>query len=148
MAEEPIKRSEVDNALNNLAEGMRKDEGKLRHNINLAWAQFTEAVKTAKKNCDTLVKAAEKNRKEKLNQAEADYNQQARGPEGASYEAYQQGRAKIKDDCTAEIEHANTLFEQERQDAANKFRTKSGEYIDTFATAISTTVENFKSAHP
>ncbi|GAJ04772.1 unnamed protein product, partial [marine sediment metagenome] len=39
-------------------------------------------------------------------------------------------------------------FEQERLDAANKFRTKSGEYIDTFATAIGTTVENFKSAHP
>lgn len=148
MAEEPIKRSEVDHALDNLTSGLWNNVAKLKHNINLAWGQFVEAVKTAKKNCDSLTKAAEKNRKDKLNQAEADYNQRARAPEGASYESYQQERAKIKDDCTAETEHANTLFDQQRQEAANKFRTRSGDLIDTFATEIGNTVENFKSAHP
>lgn len=145
---EMIQRSSVDQALRNLSEGMQRDLFRLKATINSAWGQLEDARKTARKNRDALVDTAERNRKKKFSAAEADYNREARGPEGASYESYQQERTRIDDGCTAEKDHAADLFGKECEDAENKFRTRTAEYIEQFAKGINTSVENFKSAHP
>lgn len=145
---EAIQRSAVDGALRNLSDGLVKNLERLKGGINSAWGQLEEARKTARKNCNALIETAERNRKKKFTAAEADYNREARGPEGASYEVYQQERDRINDECNVEKEHAAELFSNECEAAENKFRTRTAEYIELFGKGINTSVDNFKSAHP
>ena len=142
-----IKRASVDDALSNLSKGLRRDEEKVKHNINVAWGSYTEALATARKNKGALDNTAGKNLKRKLDSIEADHQKDAAAGRG-SFEASEQKRERAREEYKRELEHNQELFDRDALEAANHFRQQSGEFIETYTTANGATIENFRATHP
>jgi hypothetical protein len=142
-----IKRALVDNALDNLSANLRKDEIKVRHNINVAWNSYAEALATAGKAKSELDRTAEKNLKNKLNQIDVDHQKLAAAGKG-SFEQSEQKREKARQEYKRELEHNQENFDRDAREAAEEFRRQTGEAIEAFTTDIGITVDNFRAAHP
>jgi hypothetical protein len=113
-----------------------------------AWRFLESAYSNARKTLNSAMKAAEKSRKSKHDDAWRNHKRALRTSEGAPFRTYEETKLSIDSEFEQEREHAKEVYEKAVAAAEDEFKKQMATINEKYKDDTATCVDNFLEAHP
>lgn len=113
-----------------------------------AWRFLDSAYSNARKAYKSAIKAAEKSRRSKSEDAWRNHKRALRTGEGAPFSTFEETKLSIDSDFEQEKEHTKAVFEKAISTAEDEFKKQINAINEKYKDDTANCIDNFIEAHP